>query len=120
MELEGGDILIASPDTLLVGISQRTNRRGVEALADYLRREETEFRHLVLVDLPPRRSYMHLDTVFTLIDRRTSLAYLPVIESGQRDSAEAYYVDLQAAELRFALRDSLHEALDELEWSEAK
>ncbi len=116
IQLEGGDVLVANADTLLVGISQRTNRRGVEALADYLRREETGFRHLVLVDLPPRRSYMHLDTVFTLIDERTSLAYLPVIEAGQRESAGAYYVDLEATELRFALRDCLHSALDDLGW----
>jgi arginine deiminase len=115
-EIEGGDVLIAAPDTLLVGISQRTNRRGVEALADYLRREETAFRHLILVDLPPRRSYMHLDTVFTLIDEQTSLAYLPVIRSGQRESAGAYYVDLQAAEVRFALRASVRQALVDLGW----
>jgi arginine deiminase len=115
-ELEGGDVLIAAADTLLVGISQRTNRRGVEALADYLRREQTTFRHLVLVDLPPRRSYMHLDTVFTLIDEQTSLAYLPVIGSGQRESAGAYYVDLQATEVRFALRESVREAMVELGW----
>ena len=115
-QLEGGDVLVAAPDTLLVGISQRTNRRGVEALAAYLRHEETTFRHLVLVDLPPRRSYMHLDTVFTLIDEGMCLAYLPVIEAGQRESAGAYYVDLQADEVRFALRDCVHEALDRLGW----
>jgi arginine deiminase len=115
-QIEGGDVLIASADTLLVGISQRTNRRGVETLADYLRTHETPFRHLVLVDLPPRRSYMHLDTVFTLVDERAALAFRPVIESGHRESAGAYYVDLEAAELRFALRDSLLEALARLGW----
>jgi arginine deiminase len=115
-ELEGGDVIVARSDTLLVGISQRTNRRGVERLADHLRREETSFRHLVLVDLPARRSYMHLDTVFTLIDEATCLAFLPVIESGRRESAGAYYVDLEAAELRFAVRDSLLDAMDRLGW----
>ncbi len=115
-ELEGGDVIVASADTLLVGISQRTNRRGVERLADHLRQEETSFRHLVLVDLPARRSYMHLDTVFTLIDHATCLAFLPVIESGRRESAGAYYVDLEATELRFAVRDSLLDALGRLGW----
>jgi arginine deiminase len=115
-ELEGGDVLVASEDTLLVGISQRTNRRGVEILADYLRAHETPFRHLVLVDLPAKRSYMHLDTVFTLVDRRQALAFLPVIESNRRESAAAYYVDLEASEVRFALRDSLLDAMSRLGW----
>lgn len=116
-ELEGGDVLVASADTLLVGISHRTNRRGVELLADYLRREETGFRHLVLVELPSRRSYMHLDTVFTLIDVGTALAFLPLVDAGSPEAAGAYYVDLEAAELRFALRDSLVDALDRLGWT---
>jgi arginine deiminase len=115
-ELEGGDVIVAREDTLLVGISQRTNRRGVERLARHLQREKTTFRHLVLVDLPPRRSYMHLDTVFTLVDEAACLAFLPVIESGRRESAGAYYVDLEAGELRFAVRDSLLDAMSRLGW----
>lgn len=112
--LEGGDVLVASPEVVLVGMSERTNRGGVEALAEYLRREETPFRHLVMVDLPSRRSYMHLDTVFTLIDRNTCLAYLPVIEPGGPDEARVYYVDLTARELSFARRPSLLKTLADL------
>jgi len=69
--------------------------------------EETPFRHLILVELPRKRSYMHLDTVFTLIDRNTCLAYLPVITPGGPEAAHVYYVDLYAPELTFALRTSL-------------
>ena len=39
---------------------------------------------------------MHLDTVFTFIDRNTCLAHLPVIEPGGREAAHVYYVDLYA------------------------
>jgi arginine deiminase len=115
-ELEGGDVIVAREDTLLVGISQRTNRLGVERLAGDLQRQQTAFRHLVLVDLPPRRSYMHLDTVFTLVDEATCLAFLPVIDTGRRESAGAYYVDLEASELRFAVRESLLDAMRRLGW----
>ena len=100
--LEGGDVLVASSEIVLMGRSERTDRRGVELLAEYLRREETSFRHLILVEMPAKRSYMHLDTVFTLIDRNTCLAYLPVIQPGGREAAFAYYVDLNARELSFA------------------
>jgi arginine deiminase len=111
--IEGGDVLVANSETLLVGVSERTNFRGVERLAEFLRREETEFRRLIVVDLPPRRSYMHLDTVFTIIDHGMGLAYLPVIEPGRRLSAQVFSVDLQARELSFSLRRSLVDALAE-------
>jgi arginine deiminase len=109
--LEGGDVLVASRDTVLVGAGERTNRRGVELLAEYLRREPAGFRHLILVELPPRRSCMHLDTVFTFIDHGVCLAYLPVVEPGRRESAQVYYADLEARELAFAPRPSLLGAL---------
>lgn len=110
-DLEGGDVLVASAETLLVGLSERTNRRGIEALAEYLRSEETSFRHLILAELPARRACMHLDTVFTLIDHETCLAYLPVVHPGGAESAHAYAVDLTARELTFTLRPSLLDAL---------
>jgi arginine deiminase len=112
--LEGGDVLVVSPEILLVGLSERTNRRGIETLAEYLRLEETSFRHLIMVELPRRRSYMHLDTVFTLIDRNLCLAYLPVIQPGGPESAHVYSVDLYARELTFTLRPSLLRVLADL------
>ncbi len=112
--LEGGDVLVANRETLLVGVSERTNRRAVERLAEYLRLEETGFRHLIVVDLPSQRSYMHLDTVFTFIDHGVCLAYLPVIEKGHRLSAQAFYVDLEAEHLSFVLRPSLLDVLRDL------
>ncbi len=110
-DIEGGDIVVASREVLLVGLSERTNRRGAEALAEELRRLETPLRHLILVELPGRRSCMHLDTVFTLIDRDTCLAYLPVIRSGAAETAHAYSVDLGGSELSFTVRPSLLDAL---------
>ena len=112
--LEGGDVLVVSPEIVLVGLSERTNRRGIEVLAEYLRREETSFRHLIMVELPRRRSYMHLDTVFTLIDRNLCLAYTPVVEPGGPESAHVYSVDLSAQDLTFTLRPSLLRALSDL------
>lgn len=111
--LEGGDVLVASPQTVLVGASERTNRSGVEELAEYLRSQDTPFHHLILVDLPSKRSYMHLDTVFTFIDRGVCLAYPPVIEPGSPESAHVYRVDLSARELSFSVRRSLRHALEE-------
>lgn len=112
--LEGGDVMVVSPEIVLVGLSERTNRRGVETLAEYLRAEETSFRHMIVVELPHRRSYMHLDTVFTLIDRGLCLAHQAVVEPGGAESAHVYSVDLYARELTFTLRPGLLRALADL------
>ncbi|HYN22486.1 MAG TPA: arginine deiminase family protein [Thermoanaerobaculia bacterium] len=112
--LEGGDVLIPSPEVVLVGLTERTNRRGIEVLAEYLRLEETSFRHLIMVELPRKRSYMHLDTVFTFIDRGLCLAYLPVIQPGGPESAHVYHVDLTAPQLTFTLKGSLLQVLADL------
>jgi arginine deiminase len=116
--LEGGDVLVASPQVILVGISERTNRGGVEVLAEYLRREETSFRHLIVVELPHRRSYMHLDTVFTFIDEGLCLGYRPVVEPTPGrpalQSAYVHHVDLYASQVSYDVRRSLRHALGEL------
>jgi arginine deiminase len=112
--LEGGDVLVVSPEILLVGLSLRTNRRGIEVLAGYLRQVQTSFRHLIMVELPRKRSYMHLDTVFTLIDRHLCLAHLPVILPGGPEAAHVYSVDLHAKDLTFTLHSSLLKVLEEL------
>jgi arginine deiminase len=112
--LEGGDVIVVNPEVVMVGLSERTNRRGVETLAEYLRLEETSFRHMIVVELPHKRSYMHLDTVFTLIDRDLCLAHLPVVEPGGPESAHVYSVDLYARELTFTLRAGLLRTLADL------
>ncbi|MEJ2522502.1 MAG: arginine deiminase family protein, partial [Gammaproteobacteria bacterium] len=48
---------------------ERTNRAGVRRLADALAALDAGPRWLVIVKLPARRAYMHLDTVMTPVDR---------------------------------------------------
>jgi arginine deiminase len=112
--LEGGDVLVPSPDVLLVGISQRTSRLGVETLAERLRDAGCQFHHLILVELPPRRAYMHLDTVFTLIDRDCCLAYPPVVTGSGPESAMVYRVELDGSRLSYTRCPPLIETLAEL------
>ena len=67
--LEGGDILILSPQVLAVGISQRTHEDSIDQLAATVLNESKTFRKLLAFDIPKTRSFMHLDTVFTMVDR---------------------------------------------------
>ena len=112
-KLEGGDILIPSPDLLLIGLSERTNRRGVEALIDYLRNHETTFEQMILVELPAKRSYMHLDTVFTFLDQQRCLAYTPVIKGDGAEAGHVYRIDLRLDRLSYTFCTDLPSALEE-------
>ncbi len=109
--LEGGDVLVPRADLLLVGLSERTNRRGIEALARYLRASGTSFRNLIVVELPQTRSYMHLDTVLTFIDHGLCLAYLPVVAADGSEAGDVYRVDLEAPSLSYTVCDGVTGAL---------
>ena len=65
--LEGGDILVLSPQVAAVGISQRTEPFAIEVLAKELL--DTGFQQVLAIDIPKTRSFMHLDTVFTMVDK---------------------------------------------------
>ena len=67
--IEGGDVLNLSPETLAIGISQRTSPDGIEIAARNLFRDpEAQIRRVLAFDIPRCRAFMHLDTVFTQID----------------------------------------------------
>ncbi len=105
--LEGGDVLVLSSNVVVVGVSERTNPLGVDVLARALARREEGPRWLVVVHLPHRRAYMHLDTVFTQVDRNAALVFPPVIGSGGADAADTYEVDLHSESLEPIHRGSL-------------
>lgn len=109
--LEGGDVLVLSPQVLVVGQSARTNRAGIEALAAALRRRESAPRWLIVVEIPRRRAYMHLDTVFTPVDRDAALVHAPVILPGGGEQAKVSEMDLHAAAPAFQERGDLLGAL---------
>jgi arginine deiminase len=66
--LEGGDILVLNKETIAVGISQRTNPNAIEKFANIILTEESAFKKVLAIDIPKIRAFMHLDTVFTMVD----------------------------------------------------
>jgi arginine deiminase len=98
IELEGGDVLVLSPDIVAVGASARTSEAGVEALASALARTEGGPRWLLRVSLPRVRAFMHLDTLFTPVDRDACLVHAPVILPGSPGCAGVAEYDLHARE----------------------
>ncbi|WP_422392961.1 arginine deiminase [Listeria seeligeri] len=66
--MEGGDELILNKETILNGVSERTDARAVEQLAEKLFSRETQIKRVLAVEIPETRSFMHLDTVFTMVN----------------------------------------------------
>ncbi len=67
--IEGGDVLNLTADTLAIGISQRTCPDAIEIAARNLFRDpDAKVRTILAFDIPACRAFMHLDTVFTQVD----------------------------------------------------
>ncbi|MBC2027319.1 arginine deiminase [Listeria welshimeri] len=65
--LEGGDELVLNEETVIVGVSERTDARAVERLAESLFARTPKIKKVLAVEIPETRSFMHLDTVFTMV-----------------------------------------------------
>ncbi|MGG5333008.1 arginine deiminase [Enterococcus sp. AZ163] len=66
--IEGGDILVLSPQVLAIGISQRTDVSSIEKIARNIFDSEASFQHILAFNIGEERKFMHLDTVFTMVD----------------------------------------------------
>lgn len=66
--IEGGDELVLSPEVIAIGVSARTSAQAVEKLAKKIFSRNSTIRKVVAVEIPKLRAYMHLDTVFTMVD----------------------------------------------------
>ncbi len=114
--LEGGDVLVARNDVILVGLTERTNRAGIEQLVKALRKAESDVRTVIVVEMPKQRSFMHLDTVFTFTSRNECLIYPPVILPGGSQAAHVTKIDLTKRSMPASEQKSLLGTLKKLKF----
>ncbi len=77
--LEGGDVLPIGNRTVLIGMSERTQGAMVEQIADALFSSGSADRVICCV-MTKDRAHMHLDTVFTMLDRDKVTIYPKVVD----------------------------------------
>jgi arginine deiminase len=77
--LEGGDVEIIGKGTVAIGMSERTTGRMIEQIAKALFAKGAAERVIAAV-MTKDRAHMHLDTVFTLLDRDKATAFPKVVE----------------------------------------
>ena len=76
--LEGGDVMPIGNGAVLIGMSERSQGRMIEQIAKALFAKGAAERVIACV-MSKDRAHMHLDTVFTLLDRDKATAYPKVI-----------------------------------------
>lgn len=79
--MEGGDIIIARDDIMIVGNGVRTTSYGIDFMIGRFMRSCPPGRYNVIVQQLPSspESFIHLDMVFTLLDRDKCMVFEPLI-----------------------------------------
>lgn len=81
--IEGGDVLIVNNDILLIGNGARSSSEGIDLLVQEFCKFSLGKKHVIVQQLPHSpESFIHLDMVFTLLDRDKAMIYKPLIMSG--------------------------------------
>lgn len=110
---EGGDVMPVGNGVVLVGMSERTSRQAISQVAKALFDQGAATR-VIVAGMPSLRAAMHLDTVFTFVDRDIVTLYPTIMDAVHtftlmpsdaapgievRDEGTTSFVDVVAREL---------------------
>lgn len=115
---EGGDVLNINDKIVAIGISQRTEAAAIDQIAkNFFKDPNCKVETILAFSIPVSRAFMHLDTVFTQIDKYT-FTYHPGISSTLQvfEITEGYdpdtFEDLNVKELKGSLSEILSRYLN--------
>jgi arginine deiminase len=74
--LEGGDVHPIRPDLLVLGFSERSSPAALDLLCDLVF-ANCGVTDVIIVVLPAERTAIHLDMIFTQVDRELCIVYPP-------------------------------------------
>ncbi len=105
LTIEGGDVLVLNDDCVLMAIGERSEATSVELLAErlLLAGAATE---IIATCIPRERATMHLDTVLSMVDDATFVAWPELVED-----LPAFRITKRQQGLRIAEGGSLTTAL---------
>ncbi|MDD4080751.1 MAG: arginine deiminase [Eubacteriales bacterium] len=110
--LEGGDILVVGDGLLCVGISQRTDPEAIEILGRRMMfQPQSGISRILAMDIPNIRAYMHLDTVFTQVDRHVFTVHPGILPVLRCFLLEGQGGGISAREMKGDLAEILAEAM---------
>lgn len=77
--VEGGDVIVVNAESVLIGASERTRSETIEVVARKAF-ENGNVRRVYEIPIPTERTFMHLDTVLTIVDHGMVVWYPGVME----------------------------------------
>ena len=81
--IEGGDLLVIREDLVVIGYSERTSVAGIDQLMRQIA-GQGPVRNFVVVEIPKTRATIHLDMIFTMVDRDKCVVFPPLITGARR------------------------------------
>ena len=74
--LEGGDVHPLRRDTIMIGFSERSSPAAIDNLTKLVF-ENTTITNVIIVVMPKENTAIHLDMIFTQVDREMCVVYPP-------------------------------------------
>ena len=112
ISIEGGDLLVASDNVMLVGMGSRTTTQGIDFILQQLQQREEE-RHIIVQELPEKpESFIHLDMVFTFLDKDKCMVYEPVIFN--QHNYQTIHIKVDNGKVKISEKKNIPEALKKL------
>lgn len=107
--IEGGDVLVANDNTILIGMGGRSTSEGIDYLIEHYKNSGKDF-NIIVQELPlAPESFIHLDMVFTFLDYNQCMVYEPVILKNNR--LETVSIMIRNGQVKIAYEDNLISAL---------
>ena len=110
---EGGDILVGNENTLLVGHGMRSNKKGIDYLVEHYSKIKPKFNILVQ-NLPHSpESFIHLDMVFTFLDKDKCMVYEPLIVKNE-EGFEVTHIEIDNGKVTYHEKSNFMKGLKDL------
>ncbi|MCG1847490.1 arginine deiminase [Staphylococcus epidermidis] len=113
--IEGGDELVLSKDVLAIGISERTSAQAIERLARRIFKNTlSTFKKVVAIEIPTSRTFMHLDTVCTMIDYDKFTTHSAILKSEGNMNIFIIEYDDKAEDIKIQRSSHLKQTLEKV------
>lgn len=110
--IEGGDVLIAREDVLLIGTGLRTTSQGIDFIIEQIKKEN-KIKHIIVQELPHSpESFIHLDMVFTFLDTNKCMVFEPLILNNPK--YRTVYIAIGEKNVKINLQENIISALKKL------
>ncbi|MEJ2385126.1 MAG: arginine deiminase family protein [Xanthomonadales bacterium] len=95
--IEGGDLLVLRDDLIMIGYSERTTARGIDTLMGAIA-EKGGVQNFIVVEIPKSRATIHLDMIFTMLDRDVCAVFSPLITGMHK--CRAFHVHFEQQQVK--------------------